>query len=68
MWPLCRLHHTERHGKPREEFISKYADKTIPVLKKKGWEFDKFMGKWMRLTKQGWEVDQNSDDNVTTSS
>lgn len=47
MWPLCRMHHAEKGQIGTQTFISKYGDRTIPILKAKGWEFDSFMKKWI---------------------
>lgn len=53
MWSLCQYHHAEKHSKGLTSFV-----RDRPVLKQalrdKGWEFEEFMQKWIRLDAKGY--------------
>ncbi len=53
MWSLCFKHHREKEDNGLTVFTNKYPHLEL-ILKQKGWEFDEFSGKWIRLSEQGW--------------
>ena len=53
--PLCRSHHSEIHQIGLNSFVVKYGTGVAVYLKVKGWEFDEFLQRWIRLTKKDWE-------------
>jgi len=54
MWAMCFDHHREKHDIGLTLFVERYPD-LKGHLKSKGWDYDEFSGKWIRLTPQGWD-------------
>lgn len=54
MWALCPEHHLEKHNSGLLTFVNKYPQ-LEGRLKLKGWKFEEFAQKWIRLTDEGWE-------------
>jgi len=52
MWSLCFEHHREKTDKGLTFFVEKY--KLDKILIAKGWQFDEFTQKWMRLNEKGY--------------
>lgn len=52
MWPLCHLHHIEKGTKGLMTFVRTYPQLEVH-LKSKGWIYDEFTEKWIRVTDQG---------------
>lgn len=57
LWSLCVPHHAEKHNLGLTTFVCKYPNLRT-LLKIKGWAFDEFTKKWIRLTEDGWETDE----------
>ena len=55
LMPLCQEHHQEIHQIGLNGFVVKYGTGVAVYLKVKGWEFDEFLQRWIRLTKKDWE-------------
>jgi len=49
-----KTHHDEKGTKGLTTFVKKYPE-TISHLEARGFEFDEFVRKWMRLTKKGFD-------------
>ena len=57
MWSLCVRHHSLKGDQGLTTFVRKYPH-LKKILKEKGWEFEEFTQKWIRLTPDGWETDE----------
>ena len=55
MWSLCFRHHREKEDNGLTTFVNNYPKLKV-ILKSKGWEFEEFTGKWIRLTVDGWDA------------
>ena len=55
MWGLCFEHHREKEDIKVKRFVDKHKH-LAPILIAKGWGFDEFSNKWIRLANEGWEA------------
>lgn len=54
MWALCPRHHLEKGNMGLQTFVRSYPQLEAH-LRSKGWEYDGFTEKWIRITDQGWD-------------
>lgn len=53
MWALCQKHHVEKGQTGLTTFVNKYP-KLKDLLIIKGWEYDEFLNKWIRIAHEDW--------------
>jgi 5-methylcytosine-specific restriction endonuclease McrA len=59
LWPLCHTHHVDKGNMGLQNFVKKYPIAADHLLCR-GWETCTFTGKWMRLTKEGWDEGEDT--------